>query len=58
MQLTNETIAAAGEIGCGFGLGCRIRKIGTANDSIDRRKVSVSMRGFDCCSANNEPEQH
>ena len=57
MQLTDKTIAAAGEIACCFGLGRRIRKVGTAHDSVDRRKASVSMRGLDCRAPNNEAEQ-
>ena len=57
MQLTDETIAAAGEIRRCFGLSRWIRKVGTAHDNVDRRKASVSMRGFDCRAPNNEPEQ-
>jgi hypothetical protein len=57
MELTNETVAAASEISCRFGLRCRIRNIGSANDTIRWREASVRVRGFNGRSVDDETEQ-
>ena len=57
MQLTNKTVAAAGQLGRRFGFCCRIRKVGSANDSVRRRKAAVRVRGLNSCSVDNETKQ-
>jgi hypothetical protein len=57
MQLTNETVAAASQIGPGTGFGRRIRKAGSTGNVVRRRNPAVRMRGFNRRSVNNETEQ-
>ena len=56
MELANETVAAAQQRGTCFRFLCRIRKGGAAN-IVRSREGSVSMRGLDRRSVNNETEQ-
>ena len=57
MELANETVAAASEISRGPGFRCRIRKVGTANDTIRRHEAPVRVRGFNGRSVDDETEQ-
>lgn len=57
MELTNKTVAAASELSCRPGFRCRIRKVGTANDTVRSYEASVRVRGFNRRSVENETEQ-
>jgi|GEM_PF-5032754 len=57
MQLTNETVAAAGQLGSCLGVSRRIRKVGSASDSLRGGEASVRMRSFNRSSVDNESEQ-
>lgn len=57
MELANQTVAAAEQRGVGFRFGCRIREVGGADGTSCVRQVSVSMRGLNRRSVNNETEQ-
>jgi hypothetical protein len=57
VKLANETIAAAGQRVAGLGIGCRVGKICSANGIVRAGETSVSVRGLNRRSVNNETEQ-
>ena len=57
MELANETVAAAQQIGVCFRSACRIRKRGTGDGIVRRGYVSMRVRGFDGRAVNDETEQ-
>jgi hypothetical protein len=57
MELANETVAAASENSFRPGFRCRIRKVGTASDTVSSQEASVRVRGFNGRSVDDETEQ-
>lgn len=57
MELTNETVAAARQIGECLSFRRRIRKAGSAGDTRRAGYDSVSVRGFNSRPVDNETKQ-
>lgn len=57
LELANETVAAAQQIGVCLSFPSRIRKGGSASGIARAGQVSVSMRGFNGRPVDNETEQ-
>jgi hypothetical protein len=57
MELANEAVAAAQQSGVDLTITCRIRKVGSPNDTGRAGQVSVSMRRLNRRPVNYETEQ-
>jgi hypothetical protein len=57
VELANETIAAAEQIGVRLSVCVRIRKAGSANGIFRGGYAAMSVRCFDSRPVNNETEQ-
>ena len=57
VELANETVAAAQQSAVCFRSACRIRKRGTGDDIVRRSEASMSVRGFNGRSVDDETEQ-
>lgn len=57
VELANQTVATAQQIAVCFNSRCRIRKRGTGDGIVRRSDVSMSVRGLNGSSVDDESEQ-